>query len=246
MDWLLIAGSAVVGYLIGGISSARLIARRVIPGKDISKVKADIPGTDEVFVMDTVSATTINAQAGTRFGCLTAVLDMVKVALPTFGMMLWKPEGPYHLVLAAAAVVGHNWPVYYGFKGGRGESPMIGGMVVIDWLGVVVTNTVGSLLGVVLGSLLVMRWSWMFLIVVWFWWRMGDPWNIGYAAVVVSLYFFSLRKELQQYFRFKREGTFPSQEVVADVLAMGKGMGRFMDRYSIFAAYHRIRRKTKP
>ncbi len=108
--------SALAGYLIGGISFARLIAARVIPEKDISKVELNVPGTETTFVMDTVSATTMRVHAGTRFGCLTAVLDMLKVAGPDLGMMALVPGMPYHLILAAAAVVGHNWPVYYGSR----------------------------------------------------------------------------------------------------------------------------------
>ncbi len=241
MDWFLMAGSALAGYLIGGISFARLIARRVIPGKDISKVELLVPGTETTFVMDTVSATTMRTQAGTRYGCLTAVLDMIKVALPTLGLWLWKPEMPYHLILAAATVVGHNWPVYYRFKGGRGESPIIGGLLVIDWLGVLVTNGVGWVAGLTLGSLLVMRWSWLFLMIAWFWVRTADPWHVGYMAAVVLFYFLALVSELKQYVRLKLDHTFPTQEAVGDFLAMGKSMGRFMDRYSLFALYHRMR-----
>ena len=235
------AGSALAGYLIGGISFARLIARRVIPGKDISKVEILVPGTETTFVMDTVSATTMRAQAGTRYGCLTAVLDMIKVALPTLGLWLWKPEMPYHLILAAATVVGHNWPVYYRFKGGRGESPIIGGLLVIDWLGVLVTNGLGWVAGLTLGSLLVMRWSWLFLMIAWFWVRTADPWHVGYMAAVVLFYFLALVSELKQYVRLKLDHTFPTQEAVGDFLAMGKSIGRFMDRYSLFALYHHMR-----
>jgi glycerol-3-phosphate acyltransferase PlsY len=241
MDWLLIAAGALAGYLIGGVSFARLIARWVIPGKDISKVELLVPGTETLFVMDTVSATTMRTQAGTRYGCLTALLDMIKVALPTLGLWLWRPDAPYYLVLAAASVAGHNWPVYYGFKGGRGESPIIGGLLVIDWLGVLVTNAVGWATGLMLGSLLVMRWCWLFLMVAWFWLRTGDPWHVGYMAAVLLFYFAALASELKQYVRLKLDHTFPTQEAVADFLAMGKSMGRFMDRYSLFALYHRMR-----
>lgn len=246
MDWLLLTGCAIVGYLIGGISSARLVARRVIPGKDISKVEHPVPGADRVFSMDTISATTMRTHAGVRYGCLTAVMDMLKVAVPMVLIQQLAPGVPGHLVFGTAAVAGHNWPVFHRFKGGRGESPMIGGFVVIDWLGVVVTNAAGSLGGVVLGSLLVMRWSWMFLMIAWLWWRTGDPWQVGYAVSVVGLYFFALRAELAQYLRLKLDRKYPSQEAVADILTMGKSMGRMMDRYSLLALYHRLRKPAGP
>jgi glycerol-3-phosphate acyltransferase PlsY len=246
MEWWCVLGSGVAGYLIGGISFARLIAVRVIPDRDISKVEEKVPGTEEVFVMDTVSATTMRVHAGTRFGCLTALLDMLKVALPTLVLRALRPEAPDHLFFAAAAVAGHNWPLYYRFKGGRGESPMIGGMLVIDWPGVIITNAIGSLGGFLLGSLLVMRWSWMFLMIGWLWWRTGDPWSTAYASVVVLLYFLALRGELEQYVRLKLGPNPPNQETIGDFLAMGKRMGRFMDRYSLFGLYHRYRSPKGP
>lgn len=241
MDWLMVVLSALGGYLIGGISFARIIARFTIPGKDISKVEQIIPGTDRVFTMTTVSASTMHMHAGTRYGCLTAILDMAKVAFPTLGVRLLSEGMPYHLILAASAVAGHNWPVYYGFKGGRGESPMIGGFLAVDWLGVLLTNAVGSIAGVVVGSLLVMRWSWMMLMIAWIWWRTGDLWHVGYAIVAVMLYVIALLPELRQYVRLKQDHAYPSQESVAEVLTMGKTMGRMMDRYSLFALYHRLR-----
>lgn len=243
MDWILTGAFAVAGYLIGSISFARLLARIVIPGKDISKVEHPVPGTDMVFTMDAVSATTMRTHGGTKYGCLTAVLDMLKAALPMLVVRSLHDGMPYHLAFGAAVVAGHNWPIYHGFKGGRGESPIIGGYAVIDWLGLLATSVLGAVGGLVFGSLLVMRWAWMFLMIPWLWWRTDELWHVGYAFIVTCLYFLALVPELSQYVRLKRGETPPSQEAVADFLAMGKGVGRLMDRYSLFALYHRFRNR---
>ena len=124
--------AALVGYLSGSISFARLVARRAAPGKELSLIQLPIPNTDLVFESDSISATMVRMQVGTRYGCLTAIVDMVKVALPVLAFRLLQPEQPYFLVAAAAGVVGHNWPIYHRFKGGRGESTIIGGMLAID------------------------------------------------------------------------------------------------------------------
>ena len=58
---------------------------------------------------------------------------MLKVAIPTWAIMNLFPEEPFYLVAAAAGVLGHIYPLYHGFKGGRGESPMIGAMIIINW-----------------------------------------------------------------------------------------------------------------
>jgi len=85
------------------------------------------PGSDIVFESDSVSASAVRFQLGARYGCLTAILDMLKVAIPTLIVRLWQPDEAYYLVLAGAGVAGHAWPVYFRFKGGRGESPILGG-----------------------------------------------------------------------------------------------------------------------
>ena len=80
---------------------------------------------------------------GARYGCLVGILDILKAAIPSLVFKLWMPDAPYYLLAAALAVVGHNWPIYYRFQGGSGLSPSYGGMLVVDWLGVVVTNILG-------------------------------------------------------------------------------------------------------
>jgi len=92
MDWFTALGSIVAGYLIGAISFTRLIARAVIPEKDISKVEEPVPGTTTTFVMDTVSATTMRIHAGTKYGCLTAIFDMAKVAIPVLTLRWLQPD----------------------------------------------------------------------------------------------------------------------------------------------------------
>jgi glycerol-3-phosphate acyltransferase PlsY len=42
-------------------------------------------------------------------------------------------EHPYFLITATTGVMGHIWPLDYGFKGGRGISAIFGGVFVIEW-----------------------------------------------------------------------------------------------------------------
>ena len=68
-------------------------------------------------------------------------------------------------------LAGHDWPLYHRFKGGRGESAIIGGMAVIDPLALVVTNVLGTFIGWLAGDVLVLRWSFLILLIPWFWLR---------------------------------------------------------------------------
>ena len=69
------------------------------------------------------------------------------MALPTLLFRLWQPDVPYYLVAAAAGLVGHDWPLYHRFKGGRGLSAIYGALLVIDWPGLFITSLLGLTTG---------------------------------------------------------------------------------------------------
>jgi glycerol-3-phosphate acyltransferase PlsY len=204
---VLVLLAAVVGYLLGSLSFARWIGRWVMPGEDITKTEFAIPGMDDKLVMTSVSATGISLRAGPKFGCLTSILDMLKVTLPTLAFRLWLPEAPYFLIAAGAGVVGHNWPVYHRFQGGRGFSPVFGGMLVIDWLAIPVTSLIGILMGLVaFRDVLVAYMSGMWLMVPWLWLRTHDWAHLAYAVAINIFFMVAMLPELKQYIRLKREG----------------------------------------
>lgn len=88
--------------------------------------------------------------------------------MPLFLLRAWFPDQPYFLVMGVAGLVGHNWPVYHRFRGGRGFSVIFGSFAVIDWLGALATTTVGMLLGmVVAGNPFVAYVSWLWLMIPW-------------------------------------------------------------------------------
>jgi glycerol-3-phosphate acyltransferase PlsY len=238
--WILLA--AVVGYLIGSISWARIVARRVAPDADISTIAEPVPNTDLVFVSDSISATAARVHLGTRYGCLVAILDILKVAIPTLAFRVAFPDQPYYYVAAFFGLVGHVWPIYHHFKGGRGESAIYGGLLVIAPLGVLVTNLAGAVLGVLAGELLVLRWGGLVLMIPWLWWRTASTWALAYIVGVNIIYWWSMRPELRQYVEYQGKGVAPTQEELAEFMAMGTGLGRFMDRYSIPALLRRSRR----
>jgi len=236
--------AAAVGYLFGSISVSRLIARRVNPKADISKIEYEVPGSTEMFVTDSVSATAARHHLGARWGCLTAILDMAKVLAPTLAVRLLWPEAPYYLATAAFGLVGHDWPLFARFKGGRGESPIIGGLLAIDPLGLLVTTVASSVTGIVVGHILVFRWAWLLLLIPWFWFRLHSWPHVVYMVICNIIYWYTMSPELIQYARMGPKGISPTQEEIADFFAMGKPLGRLMDRYSILAFIGRLRKKT--
>jgi glycerol-3-phosphate acyltransferase PlsY len=121
---LLIAGSALGAYLLGAIPNGFIVAR--CRGVDIRTVGSGNIGATNVF--RSVSKT---------LGLLTFFLDALKGFVPAYffplAILRLAPGAAleYHLRLlcASAAVSGHVWPVYLGFKGGKGIATGAGALV---------------------------------------------------------------------------------------------------------------------
>ena len=111
---------AVVGYLIGSISFARIFSW-AFGKKDITKVGSHNPGT-------------MNMLRTRGFGeaILTLVMDAIKSGLPALIVYFvinhfYAGEGNLaYFITAFFAIVGHCFPVYYKFKGGKGVASTFG------------------------------------------------------------------------------------------------------------------------
>lgn len=112
-----------LAYLIGAIPFGLLIAKA--RGVDIRKVGSGNIGATNVF--RSVSKT---------LGILTFLADALKGWIPAYIFPLlaaWltgaeAAEG-LRLVFAALAIAGHTWPVYIGFKGGKGVATSAGALI---------------------------------------------------------------------------------------------------------------------
>ncbi|MBN1219861.1 MAG: glycerol-3-phosphate acyltransferase [Anaerolineae bacterium] len=207
MGLLIAFVAALIGYLFGSISAARIIGRFVAPQEDISRTELAVPGSDEKFTMTAASATSISLRVGPKYGCLTTIIDMLKVALPVLAFKWWFPESYYFLIVATMGVVGHNWPIYYRFKGGRGFSAVFGGLVVIDWIAIPITSLLGMVLGLIIfRDVLLAYMAGMWLLIPWLWFRTYDMAYLAYAVIVNILFLVAMLPDLKQYFKFKREG----------------------------------------
>ena len=107
------------GYLIGSIPSA-YVAGRWIKGIDLRQ-----------YGSGTVSASMVWEHVARWAVVPVGVFDIVKAAIPTWlGVRLGLGWG-VAVGAGFAAVVGHNWPVYLRFTGGRGLSPFMGVLLVV-------------------------------------------------------------------------------------------------------------------
>jgi glycerol-3-phosphate acyltransferase PlsY len=229
-SWLLPSVAAMAGYLIGSISFARMVTSLFSEGGKVKKIERKIPDTDITLESDTVAATSVSLDLGKKYGCLTAVLDMFKVALAVWFFLHLFPDTNAFLFTAMFGMLGHVYPIYHRFKGGRGQAPLLGGLFVINWFGVLIANGAAVVLGYLTGSILVMRWGWMVLMIAWFALYFRDPYYVAYIFLANILFIFSMRKELAIALEIGRNRK-STQEEVSEFMLMGKGLGRFIDRY---------------
>jgi glycerol-3-phosphate acyltransferase PlsY len=202
----LIMGSGLLGYILGSVSMTRLIGRLFAPGEDFSR--HEYKGlTGDTVLFDIASATNVSHKLGAKFGCLVSILDMLKVFLPTLFFRLALPESPYFMITAAMGVVGHNYPVFHKFKGGAGLSAAMGGLLVVDWMSVIVTPVAGMILGLGLGrDAYIASTLWLFLLVPWFWIRTHDWAHIIYVAVILASFLLATIPVTKQYIKLRKKG----------------------------------------
>jgi glycerol-3-phosphate acyltransferase PlsY len=226
MDLLHIAASLVAGYLIGGISSARIVSRLAAPGQAVPDVtELRLEGSEHVFRLGTISASSVSAQHGARLGFLTYLMDMAKVAIPVVLVRSWFPGEPYFLFLATAAVAGHIWPIYHRFRGGRGLSAIYGTLLVVDWIGMLIAGVGGMVVGLfLLRSVLLAYVLGPWLVVPWLWWRTGDPYYVGFAFLSAVFFTISMVPEIRQWRWIAREEKWDDYQAVMQLSGMGRGI----------------------
>ncbi len=134
MQLLYSALATLAAYLIGSLSFA-VIVSRAMGLKDPRSYGSGNPGATNVLRSGSKAA-----------AALTLLLDALKGFLPVilvkaFGARYGLDEGTQALV-GFAAFAGHLWPVYFGFKGGKGVATAAGVLFGLNpWLGLATLAT---------------------------------------------------------------------------------------------------------
>jgi glycerol-3-phosphate acyltransferase PlsY len=115
-------GVALIGYLLGSIPFGVLVSKRL--GVDIYSVGSGNPG-----------ATNVLREIGKPAGYTVFVLDFMKGVLATCWFVLPVFSVSTDVTLALwglpAAVLGHTFPLFTGFRGGKGVATAMGGLLVV-------------------------------------------------------------------------------------------------------------------
>lgn len=110
MNFLII----ILSYFLGSVNFAYIAAR--IKGIDISSSGSGNPGTSNVL-----------RTLGKGSAAIVLIGDLLKGAIP----VIFFSEDQYFLLYGVAAVLGHIYPVFYKFKGGKGVATYLGVYIAI-------------------------------------------------------------------------------------------------------------------
>jgi len=146
---------AIGGYLLGSVPTA-LVVGRLLKGVDIREYGSGNLGTTNTL-----------RTLGAGPAVIVFVCDMLKGILPVLLARLVSDDARLPVVAALGAILGHDFPVYAGFRGGRGVAtsfgataammpmlaplmPFIGGIILIPWRYVSLMSVLGSVVTAVI------------------------------------------------------------------------------------------------
>ena len=170
--------SIIVAYLLGSVSFSYLFGR-MLKGIDIRKHGSGNAGaTNTLRVLGKGPAISVLA--------LDVVKGIVAVWLPVW---LGQDAEWVRVSCAIAVIVGHNWPVFFGFKGGKGIATTIGVMATLAFLpaliaGIIALGSIFVTRFVSLGSLLFTALLPLFI------WLFGRPEEIFWLSLLIAVFAF--------------------------------------------------------
>jgi glycerol-3-phosphate acyltransferase PlsY len=186
----------LVAYLLGSLSGSLLLGR--LRGVDIrTQGSGNAGGTNALRTQ------------GWKFALGTVLVDVGKGVLAAW-LALRFGGGEAWLPWAAgfAAVLGHVWPVFHGFRGGKGAGTLVGVLLVLWPLGLAVmigswllVLGVGGYVGLstILGAASLLPLALL---------TGADPWRLGFAALMALFILFTHRANVARL----RAGTEPRFE----------------------------------
>ena len=182
IEWLFVPAA----YMIGSVSSAIIICRLMgLP--DPRQQGSGNPG-----------ATNVMRIGGKKAAGITLLGDLLKGLIPVYGANLLG--APIELLAATglAAFLGHLYPVFFGFKGGKGVATSIGVLLGFSWfLGLAFVATwllvykIGKIssLSALIASALSPVYAWLII---------GNPVLISAAAMMAVILLWRHRGNIQR------------------------------------------------
>ncbi len=124
-----ILAAFAVGYLLGGLNTAVLVGK--IYGKDVRSHGSKSAGLTNALRVLGKSAAVLVLAGDILKGIIACLIGL------RLGVYVHSGEAVDSASLLAAgagAIIGHNWPLYFGFKGGKGALTGVAVLFMFDWV----------------------------------------------------------------------------------------------------------------
>jgi glycerol-3-phosphate acyltransferase PlsY len=118
-DWSAIVACAVLAYLCGSIPFGLIFSRLGGHG-DIREIGSG-----------NIGATNVLRTGSTKLALATLVCDMLKGFFPV--LIAWRFGAEAATAAAVGAIIGHIFPIWLGFKGGKGVATAGGVLLAYSW-----------------------------------------------------------------------------------------------------------------
>jgi glycerol-3-phosphate acyltransferase PlsY len=139
----------LVSYFIGSLMGAMIVGK-LRGGVDIRTMGSGNAGGTNAFrtqgFLFALAVTVIDVGKGVIGAGVVPGLDLPFVATDPDVSRTWLT-----LCCAAAAVIGHVWPIYHGFKGGKGAATFVGTLVVLGPALIIIVLLVWAIVVVLTG-----------------------------------------------------------------------------------------------
>ena len=129
IDILKLFAALALGYLLGSLNTAVIVGK--IYGKDIRSHGSKSAGLTNALRVLGKSAAAFVLAGDILKGVIACYIGLF------LGVYVYSGEANDCVSLLAAgagAVIGHNWPVYFGFKGGKGILTAVSVLFMVDWV----------------------------------------------------------------------------------------------------------------
>jgi glycerol-3-phosphate acyltransferase PlsY len=171
MSWLVI----VLGYLLGSIPTAYIIGH-ILRGADIRQIGDENVGAANAY-----------RQLSRKAGVLIFIIDAGKGALAVHVAQIANMPQSTVLITGLAAVIGHNWPVFLHFRGGRGVSTTLGILLVLVTQPMLIL-ALPTILILIIKRNVTPAMAFLFILLPLIdWWLKVPPWLIIYGAALPGL-----------------------------------------------------------
>lgn len=120
----------MIAYLVGNFSSAYVLGK-IFKKEDI-----------RCYGSGNAGATNALRVFGKKIGIIALISDVLKGVLAVYiGGLILGEQGK--LISAVLVVIGHNWPVFLSFKGGKGIATSLGAIALLHWPTIAITSIIG-------------------------------------------------------------------------------------------------------